>query len=74
MDEKDDPGAPAEQLERQADELEALRGIQERRVADEAEQAANAPEDEERATHQRRADKAAYLRDKLAEQAEAGDE
>jgi len=57
------------------DELESdrLRAIQARRVTHEREQAEAASEPAERHAHERRADKAAYLRDRLAEQAAAPD-
>ncbi|HEU4657606.1 MAG TPA: hypothetical protein VFR97_08780 [Capillimicrobium sp.] len=50
---------------------EQLRAIQGDRARREAEQAQEAEGSAERRTHQRRADKAAYLRDKLAEQEES---
>jgi hypothetical protein len=40
----------------------------------ERDQAGDAPEPEEEKTHERRADRAAYLRDKLAERARSEDE
>jgi hypothetical protein len=55
-------------------ETERLRAAQERRVQQEREEAEHALDDEERLAHERRADKAAYLRDKLNEQAKAPDE
>lgn len=55
-------------------EIERLREAQERRARQEREQADHAEDPEERQTHDRRAEKAAYLRDKLAEQADAPDE
>jgi hypothetical protein len=55
-------------------EIERLRATQERRAEHEREQAEQAEDPEERHAHERRADKAAYLRDKLAEQAQAPDE
>jgi hypothetical protein len=55
-------------------ETERLRSAQERRARQELEDAEQATDDEERQTHERRADKAAYLRDKLTEQAKAPDE
>ena len=55
-------------------EIRELQEVQARRVKRETEQARRAPGEEERATHERRADKAAYLRDKLAEQAGTPDE
>ena len=56
------------------DEIRELQEAQARRVERETEQARRAPDEEERSTHERRADKAAYLRDKLAEQAGSPDE
>lgn len=53
---------------------ERMRATQERRVRQESEEADQAPDEEERQAHARRADKAAYLRDKLAQQAKAPDE
>jgi hypothetical protein len=55
-------------------ETRELQEGQAHRVKRETEQARRAPDEEERATHARRADKAAYLRDKLAEQAGTPDE
>ncbi|MDQ6779003.1 MAG: hypothetical protein M3071_22895 [Actinomycetota bacterium] len=55
-------------------EIERLRAAQERRARQEHEAAERAAQDEERLAHARRADKAAYLRDKLDEQAKAPDE
>ncbi|HWF72102.1 MAG TPA: hypothetical protein VG186_02085 [Solirubrobacteraceae bacterium] len=55
-------------------ETERLRAEQERRARQEREEAERAPQDEEALAHARRADKAAYLRDKLEEQAKAPDE
>ena len=55
-------------------EITELQEVQDRRAERETEHARRAPDEEERATHERRADKAAYLRDKLAEQAGAPDE
>jgi hypothetical protein len=55
-------------------ETERLRAAQERRARQELEEAEHATEDQERQAHERRADKAAYLRDKLSEQAKAPDE
>jgi hypothetical protein len=55
-------------------ETEQLRAAQARRVDREREQAAQAIDDEERQAHERRAEKATYLRDKLGEQAKAPDE
>lgn len=55
-------------------ETERLRAAQERRARRERQEAEQAIDDEERQTHERRADKAAYLRDKLNEQAQAPDE
>jgi hypothetical protein len=50
---------------------EELKAIQGARAASEDAEAREAGLDNERRTHRRRADKAAYLRDKLAEQAES---
>lgn len=55
-------------------EIERLRGIQERRAKQEGEEAERSSEPAEREAHERRADKAAYLRDRLEDQAEASDE
>ena len=55
-------------------EIERLRGIQERRVRQEGEQAERASEPAERQAHERRAEKATYLRDRLEDQAAAPDE
>jgi hypothetical protein len=55
-------------------ETERLRAAQERRVRQELAEADRSLDDEERQAHERRADKAAYLRDKLNEQANAPDE
>jgi hypothetical protein len=52
---------------------EQLRAIQQRRAEQEAELAEHASDDEERLAHERRAEKAEYLRDKLAEQERAPD-
>jgi hypothetical protein len=54
-------------------EIERLKATQERRVEQEGEEADRADDEEERLAHARRADKAAYLRDKLDEQAKAPD-
>jgi uncharacterized coiled-coil protein SlyX len=53
---------------------ERLRELQTRRARREAELAENAEVADERRAHERRADKAEYLRKKLEEQAEAPDE
>lgn len=50
---------------------EQLRALQDDRVAREAEQARHADEPAEERAHRRRADKAAYLREKLDEQADS---
>lgn len=50
---------------------EELRIVQGERAEDERERAAEAEEDEAVRTHARRADKAAYLREKLDEQSES---
>jgi hypothetical protein len=55
-------------------EIERLKATQERRARQEREEAEQATQEEERQAHARRADKAAYLRDKLGEQAKAPDE
>ena len=55
-------------------ETERLRAAQERRVRQELAEADRSLDDEARQAHERRADKAAYLRDKLNEQANAPDE
>jgi hypothetical protein len=55
-------------------EIERLRGIQERRARQEGEEAERASEPAEREAHERRAEKAAYLRDRLEDQAAAPDE
>jgi len=55
-------------------EIERLRATQERRANDERELAEHADDAEERRAHERRGEKAAYLRDKLADQASAPDE
>ena len=49
------------------------RAVQARRVSHESDEADDAIDEEERQSHARRADKAAYLRDKLDEQAKAPD-
>jgi hypothetical protein len=54
-------------------ETERLRAVQARRARQESEDAERASDEEERHAHERRADKAAYLRDKLADQAKAPD-
>lgn len=50
---------------------EELRLEQERREADEQQRAETAPDEEESAQHERRAEKARYLREKLEERAES---
>jgi hypothetical protein len=55
-------------------ETERLRAIQARRARHERELAEDADDAEERHAHERRADKAAYLHEKLAEQAATPDE
>ena len=57
MDREEDPATETEELQRRQGEREAA----ERREAE------TATEDAETAQHERRADKAAYLRDRLAE-------
>jgi hypothetical protein len=59
-------------LNREPDpKTEELRAVQEDRVREEREQADEAPTEEEAEQHARRADKAAYLREKLEERAES---
>lgn len=55
-------------------QTERLREEQRRRAAREAKLAETADVPDERETHQRRSDKADYLREKLEEQADAPDE
>lgn len=55
-------------------EIERLRGVQDQRAKQEDEEAKQASEPAERRAHERRADKAAYLRDRLDDQAAATDE
>lgn len=55
-------------------ETERLREEQRRRARREEELAKAADEPDEREAHERRADKADYLREKLEEQAEAPDD
>ncbi len=50
---------------------EQLQAVQVERVREEIDAAARAPEPDETAQHARRADKAGYLRDKLAERRES---
>jgi hypothetical protein len=50
---------------------EQLRALQDERAAREEDQADEAERPAEERAHRRRADKAAYLRDKLVEQAES---
>ena len=50
-----------------------LHAIQQRRVEEEAEQAEHASDEQERLAHERRVEKAKYLRDKLGEQRRASD-
>jgi hypothetical protein len=54
-------------------EIERLRAIQERRAKHEGEEAEWASDPNDRKAHERRADKAAYLRDRLEDQAAAPD-
>ena len=61
MDREEDPATETEELQRRQGEREAT----ERREAE------TATEDAETAQHERRADKAAYLREKLEERAQA---
>ena len=53
---------------------EELRAVQDERARTEAEQATESHDLEEMRTHQRRSDKAAYLREKLDEQAAADED
>ncbi len=50
-------------------ETEELKKLQLQREADEQERARSAPDEEETAQHERRADKARYLREKLEQRA-----
>ena len=50
---------------------EELRAVQARREESERERAAKADDEREEQTHERRAERAAYLREKLDEQAES---
>jgi hypothetical protein len=59
----------SEEPETEEPETEELKEAQEEREAAEAEQAVSAPTDDEAAQHQRRAEKAAYLREKLEDRA-----
>jgi hypothetical protein len=52
-------------------ETEELSQAQREREEAESEQAVSAPTDDEAAQHQRRAEKAAYLREKLQERAQS---
>lgn len=52
-------------------DTQELRKIQAQRQEAESEHAASAPTEDEAVQHQRRADKAAYLREKLEERAES---
>ena len=61
MDREEDPATETEELQRRQGQREAA----ERREAE------TATEDAETAQHERRADKAAYLREKLEERAQA---
>ena len=56
------------------DDTERLRKIQRERAEQEAELAEEADTPSERRAHERRSDKAEYLREKLEEQADAPDE
>ncbi len=56
------------------EESERLRDEQARREQIERERAAETPEPAERAQHERRSEKADYLREKLEEQADAPDQ
>lgn len=55
-------------------EIERLRGVQERRAKQEGEEAERASEPAERRAHEHRTDKAAYLGERLDDQAAASDE
>jgi hypothetical protein len=55
-------------------DTQQLHAVQSRRVRDEGQRADEAPEPAEARTHARRADKAAYLRDRLREQAASQDD
>jgi hypothetical protein len=55
-------------------ESERLRRLQALRAEEEAKMADEAPEEDERAMHERRSDKASYLKEKLEEQVESQDE
>lgn len=52
-------------------DTEQLRAVQAERAVTESHRAITADDAEEQRAHARRADKAAYLRDRLAEQAES---
>ena len=51
-----------------------MRAREAEKASEEAKLARSSEEDEERKTHERRAEKAAYLADKLSEQEQAPDE
>ena len=53
------------------EDTEDLRSEQERKEAEEARRARDAETDDETAQHERRAEKSAYLREKLDERAES---
>jgi hypothetical protein len=55
-------------------ENESLRERQRRRAQQEAELAEHSGDPDERQTHERRSDKAEYLREKLEDQAQSRDE
>jgi hypothetical protein len=55
-------------------ETERMRAREAERAAQEAKLADAAPDDEERLTHERRSQKAAYLAEKLSEQERAPDD
>jgi hypothetical protein len=55
-------------------DTQQLQIVQRRREAEEREQAEQATDEHEAITHQRRAERVSYLRDKLAERARSEDE
>jgi hypothetical protein len=58
-------------MEEERDKTEEMRIVQADRERNERRLAEDAPTDPGTATHERRADKAAYLKEKLAERAES---
>jgi hypothetical protein len=68
------PNPPKVRIVPDKPEIERLQGVQEQRAKHEGEEAERASEPAERGPHERRADKAAYLRDRLDDQAAASDE